>query len=97
MSSVVDSSGEEGVASLVVVASLVGWWEGVALVVVVMVVLVVVDMVDMVMTVVFVVRVGGGDMCRYVVDELVGVDFVVRKLIWRVNEDLVLVNGQIGS
>jgi hypothetical protein len=96
MSSVVDSSGEEGAAWLVVVASLVGWWEGVALVVVV-VVLVVVDMVDMVMTVVFVVRVGGGDMCRYVVDELVGVDFVVRKLIWRVNEDLVLVNGQIGS
>jgi hypothetical protein len=67
MSSVVDSWGVVGGASLVVGASLVGWGVGVALVVVVVVVLVVVDMVDMVMTVVFVVRVGGGDVRRYTV------------------------------
>jgi hypothetical protein len=104
MSSVVDSSGEEGLASLVVVASLVGWWEGEALVVVVMmaaaavvVVVVVVDMVDIVMTIVLAVRMGGGDVRRKAVDELVGVGFVVRKLVRRVNEVLVLVSGQIGS
>jgi hypothetical protein len=105
MSSVVDSSGEEGLASLVVVASLVGWWEGEAVVGVVMmaaaaavvVVVVVVDMVDIVMTMVFAVRMGGGDVRRYAVDELVGVGFVVRKLVRRVNEVLVLVSGQIGS